>query len=184
MMKKLFVAMLLSAFSSGAFALEPERAWLLDLAGGYTPSILETEGGSSFGGFIGYKFNPYLSVEGGYTSLLKQAKSGTVATMSIYGPEVAGYLTFRINDRAAPFLRAGYSKFAMAQSTADIVTGIQTVYGPSYGIGFQFYEANFLSLRVGYNAYFLETSNDYNVQAGIPVTTSNAYISLLFQFGE
>lgn len=183
-MKKLFATLLLSAISSSAFALEPERALQLNLVGGYTPSILDTDGGSSYGGFIGYKFNPYLSLEGGYTSLLKQAKSGTTATMSIYGPEVAGYLTFRINDRAAPFLRAGYSRFAMAQSTGDIVTGIQTVYGPSYGIGFQFYEANFLSLRVGYNVYYLETNNDYNVQPGIPVNTSNAYVSLLFQFGE
>ena len=183
-MKKLFVAMLLSSISACAFALEPENAWQLDLVGGYTPSILETEGGTSYGGFLGYKLNPYLSVEGGYTSLLKQAKSGTIAAMSIRGPEVAGYLTFRINDRAAPFLRAGYAKFSMAQSNGDIVTNIQTVYGPSYGVGLQFYEANFLSVRVGYNVYYLETSNDYNVQAGIPVNTSNAYVSLLFQFGE
>ncbi len=183
-MKKLLVAVLLSTLPAVAFAFEPDSGLQINISGGYTPSILEINSGTSYGGYVGYKFNPYLSVEGGYTSLLKQSQSGVTTAASIYGPEIAGYLTVRINDLVSPFVRASFSKFAMTQSTGGIVNSIQTIYGPSYGVGFQFYEADFFSLRVGYNTYYLQTSNDYYVQAGIPITTSNTYVALLMQFGD
>ena len=181
-MKKLLAFLLLSALSNAAFALEPRSGLLIDLSGGYTPSILNINSGISRAGYIGYKFNTVFSIEGGYTSLLNQSSSGAGTFVSIGGPEIAGIMRISINDRVSPFLRVGYTKMALKNSNSSTVTSIENIYGPSYGAGLQFYETDHLSLRVGYNVYNLQTSNDYNVQAGIPVTTSNAYVALLIEF--
>ncbi len=181
-MKKILAFVVLSIFSDAALALEPRSGWLVDISAGYTPSILNINSGISRAGYIGYKFNRALSVEGGYTSLLNQSSSGAGTFASIGGPEIAGLVRFSINDRVSPFLRLGYTKMALKNSTSSVVTSIENVYGPSYGAGLQFYETDHLSLRFGYNVYNLQTSSDYNVQAGIPVNTSNAYFSFLIEF--
>ncbi len=181
-MKKLLAIVLLSILTPAAFALEPGSGWVVDISGGYTPSILNIDSGISRAGYIGYKFNRVFSVEGGYTSLLNQSTSGPGTFVSIGGPEIAGIIRFRINNRVSPFLRAGYTKMALKNATAGAVTSIENIYGPSYGGGLQFYQTDHLSLRIGYNVYNLQTTNDYNVQAGIPVNTSNTYVGLLIEF--
>ena len=181
-MKKFLAFVLLSTLSGAAFALEPRSGWLLDISGGYTPSILNIDSGISRAGYIGYKFNTVFSVEGGYTSLLTQASSGPGTFVSIGGPEFAGIMRISINDRVSPFLRVGYTKMALKNATSSTITSIENIYGPSYGAGLQFYETDHLSLRVGYSVYNLQTSGDYNVQAGIPVNASNAYVALLIEF--
>jgi opacity protein-like surface antigen len=181
-MKILLAFVLLFILSNAAIALEPRRGWLVDISGGYTPSILNIDSGISRAGYIGYKFNRVLSVEGGYTLLLNQATAGAGTFVTLGGPEIAGLVRFSINDRVSPFLRLGYTKMALKNATSSVVTSIENVYGPSYGAGLQFYQTDHLSLRLGYNAYNLQTSNDYNVQAGIPVNTSNAYFAILVEF--
>jgi len=181
-MKKFLLVLLLFSFSSAAFALEPRSGLVIDIAGGYTPSILATDSGISRAGYIGYQFNSVFSVEGGYTSLLNQANSGSSSVVSIGGPEIAGFIRFRINDRVSPFIRVGFTKMALKETSTGGASTIENIYGPSYGLGLQFYETDNLSLRFGYNAYNLQTTNDYNVQAGIPINTSNAYIALVIQF--
>jgi opacity protein-like surface antigen len=181
-MKKILAFLLLFILTSVAFALEPRSGWLVDISGGYTPSILNIDSGISRAGYIGYKFNRVFSVEGGYTLLLNQATSGVGTFVSLGGPEIAGLVRFSINDRVSPFLRVGYTKMALKNATSSVVTSIENVYGPSYGAGLQFYQTDHLSLRLGYNAYNLQTSNDYNVHAGIPVNTSNAYFAILVAF--
>jgi opacity protein-like surface antigen len=181
-MKKILAFILLFTFSGAACALEPKKGFLINISGGYTPSILNTDGGVFQGGYVGYKFNPMLSVEAGYTSLLNQARSGATTTETITGPEFAGILTLPINDRVATFVRVGFTKMADKVSTSGNVTSIQNIYGPSYGLGLQFYETENIALRVGYNAYELQTNNDYFVQAGTPVNTSNAYAALIILF--
>jgi opacity protein-like surface antigen len=181
-MKKLFAFVILTLSTSTAVALEPASGWLIDISGGYTPSILNINSGLSRAGYIGYKFNRVFSVEGGYTSLLNQSTSGPGTFVSIGGPEIAGIIRFSINNRVSPFLRAGYTKMALKNSTSSGVSSIENIYGPSYGAGLQFYETDHLSLRIGYNVYNLQTSNDYNVQAGISVDTSNSYVGLLIEF--
>jgi|GEM_PF-6886718 len=181
-MKKFLLILLLFSFSGAAVALEPRSGFLIDISGGYTPSILAIDSGISRAGYIGYKFYSIFSIEGGYTSLLNQVNAGTSSVASIAGPEVAGIIRFVINDRVSPFLRVGYTKMALKETTTGGASTIENIYGPSYGLGIQFYETDHLSLRVGYNVYNLQTSNDYNVQAGIPINTSNAYIALVIQF--
>ena len=181
-MKKLLALIMLCALPNAAFALEPEGGFYINISGGYTPSILAVNSGVSEGGYVGYKFNPIIAVEGGYTSLLSQASSGTNSVDSISGSEIAGILRFPINNRVSPFLRAGFARMTMKEATNGSDTSIEIIYGPTYGGGLQFYETDHVSLRVGYNIYNLQTSNDYNVQAGTPVNTSNAYISLLILF--
>jgi hypothetical protein len=181
-MKKLLAFLLLSAISSTASALEPQSGVLIDISAGYTPSILATDGGISEGGYIGYKFNPFFSVEGGYTSLLSQSSSGANTVVSIVGSEVAGILRWPINNRVSPFFRVGFSRLAQKTTVTGSPTSMEIIYGPSYGLGLQFYETDHVSLRMGYSSYELQTSGDYNVQGGIPVTTSNYYLGLVIQF--
>jgi opacity protein-like surface antigen len=180
-MKKILSVLFLSALSSSALAFEPVRGLVVDVAGGYTPSILAIDGGVSKSGYVGYKFNSIFSLEGGYTSLLTQSKSGTATLTSIAGPEVAGIVRFNINDRVAPFVRVGYTKMALKNSTSGTVTGIENIYGPTYGLGLQFYLSDHLGFRLGYTEYHLQTSSDYNVQSGIPVNTSNYYAALVLE---
>lgn len=181
-MKKLLAIVFLSTLSGAAFALEPESGMVIDIAGGYTPSILAVDSGISRGGYLGYKFNTVFSVEGGYTSLLNQSHSGSSTLVSLAGPEVAGIIRFTLNNRVSPFIRAGYTRLTDTQTTNGIASGIENVYGPSYGVGLQFYETDHFSLRFGYTEYHLQTSGDYNVQAGVPFTTSNYYAGLLIEF--
>lgn len=181
-MKKILSIVFLSTLSFTANAFEPVSGWVIDVAGGYTPSILAIDGGISKAGYVGYKVNSFFSVEGGYTSLLTQSNAGPATVTSIAGPEVAGIVRFIINNRVSPFVRLGFTKMASKNASNGIVTSIEDIYGPSYGVGLQFYLSDHLGLRLGYTEYHLQTNNDYNVQAGIPVNTSNYYAALVIEF--
>lgn len=181
-MKKLLIVVFLFTWSGLTYALEPRSGVLIDVAGGYTPSILAINSGISRAGYLGYKFNSYFSVEGGYTSLLNQSSSGPTTATSISGPEFAGIVKFVINDRVSPFIRVGFTKMSIKSNSTSGASSIENIYGPSYGAGLQFYEIDHLALRVGYNVYNLQTNSDYNVAAGIPVNASNAYVALIIQF--
>ena len=181
-MKKLLVFLILATLTNTARALEPREGWLIDIAAGYTPSILSINSGISREAYLGYKFNQIFSIEGGYTYLLTGASSGAATTVNLGGPELAGLIRFRLNDRVSPFLRVGYTKMAEKQIVGGSVTSIENLIGPSYGGCIQFYETDHLSLRLGYNVYTLQTTSDYNMQAGIPINTSNAYAALVIQF--
>jgi hypothetical protein len=181
-MKKTLSGLFLSMLSFSALAFEPVKGPVVDIAGGYTPSILAIDGGISKSAYVGYKFNSFLSVEGGYTALLTQSKSGPATLTSIAGPEVVGIFRFIINDRVSPFVRLGYTKMALKNSSNGSITSIENIYGPTYGLGLQFYLSDHLGFRMGYTEYHLQTSNDYNVQAGTPVNTSNYYAGLVIEF--
>ena len=56
-MKNIISVLFLSALSFSALAFEPVRGPVIDIAGGYTPSILAIDGGVSKSGYLGYKFN-------------------------------------------------------------------------------------------------------------------------------
>ncbi len=181
-MKNFLSVLFLSTLSFSALAFEPVRGPVIDIAGGYTPSILAIDGGISKSGYLGYKFNSFFSVEGGYTSLLTYSTSGPATLTSIAGPEVAGIIRFIINDRVSPFVRIGFTKMALKNASNGTVTSIENIYGPTYGIGLQFYLVDHLGMRLGYTEYHLQTSSDYNAQAGTPVNTSNYYAALVIEF--
>lgn len=181
-MKKIFAVVFLIALPISAFAFEPVSGLIIDVAVGYTPSILSIDGGVSKSGFIGYKFNSFLSVEGGYNALLTQSSSGPATTTSIAGPEAAGIIRFIINDRVSPFVRLGFTRMALKNASNGTVTSIENIYGPTYGVGLQFYLSDHLGMRLGYTEYHLQTSNDYNVPAGTQVNTSNYYAALIVEF--
>jgi len=181
-MKKIFAFLFLTALPISVYAFEPASGLVIDIAGGYTPSILAIDGGVSKSGYLGYKFNSFFSVEGGYNALLTQSNSGPAKVTSIAGPEVAGIIRFIINNRVSPFVRLGYTRMALKNASNGNVTSIENIYGPTYGVGLQFYLSDHLGLRLGYTEYHLQTSNDYNVQAGTQANTSNYYAALVIEF--
>jgi hypothetical protein len=190
MKKSLLALVLLSALSKGVFADAGDRGFYISVAGGGAGSAtLDAQtavvsAATSGGIYFGYKINPSIAIQGGYTSLFSDAvvnlNNVAVGTATISGTEFNIILSRPItknSKRIFPFLLIG--KTNMAETDTYIAGGVQPAIsfaGFTYGAGVRFDLGAHFGAQLGYTLYNLK---DFLGDA-MPLT--NGYLALSYKF--
>jgi len=142
-MKKIIMAMLLSAFVA-APAVAADAPFYAGVKLGSASNSITSETSSGFGVFGGYTFNPYLAVEGGYTSL------GSVGSglISLNALEISAVGSFPINEQF--FL---FGKLGMASTTESGLGLSATRAAATFGFGGQYNISPTTGIRFGWDQY-------------------------------
>lgn len=199
--KKLGVAVLLSVFSGAVFA-AGESGGYVTLQGG-SPSGFDTgtstlDSSTSFGLRLGFRANPNIAIEAGYTSLLNktnvtysattqsQLKAGGITQSSNVtsdGTEVAGIFSFPVGEALSPFVRLGFANMSQTTETvsskaSNNSTTTNKYSGLTYGVGVQYALSKSTAVRLGYDGYNLKCSDSTVVDQ----KPSNAYLGVTYYF--
>lgn len=153
MFKKLAAAAALALVASSSFAAAPTAFYGgLDVGSTKIDDFDSTK--TSFGGFVGYGFNPMFAVELGYRQLGKydftafdangRAYEGNVKAKQTHLSVVG---TWPLNERFDVYGRLGYNKLRAKASIGNVSAGADDD-GALYGVGLNYNFAPNLSGRI------------------------------------
>ena len=196
MMKKnkIALAMILSTFAAPTFAAEDRGMYLVGVAG-ETSGITNVERVISASGLLGYKFNRFISVEGGMMLFAEQAKyivppvgytvGSTYSSTSIAGTEFAAKFSLPLGDWFSLYGRFGTVSFERTNSPSPAEVEVAWK-GTTYGVGMQVilpddyslgeYQMN-IGFRLGINKYNIKDSTGL-----LSETPSISYAAGVIQF--
>jgi opacity protein-like surface antigen len=196
-MKRVFFAVVLvSIFSTQAFAAGQERGVYLVGELGKSTNISNVNSTTSLSGLIGYRFNSVLSVEGGMDLLAEKASyiippvgytgvGSTYTSTSISGAEAAAKLSLPLRDWFSVFARFGYASLSRSNSPSPAEVEVSWK-GSTYGVGAQItlpheFSVNGSRMKIGFRAGV----NKYNLKDAtglLTETPTNTYVAGVILF--
>jgi hypothetical protein len=159
MMKKIFAAAAFSLLASSAFAAPTAYYGGVDV--GTTKIDGLDDNKTSFGGFLGYGFNPFVAVELGYRKLGNWNEGGSDFTAKQTHFSVVG--SYPLSPQFDVFGRLGYNQIRGEASYAGYHYGDDTS-GALYGVGLNY---NFTPAVAARFEVQRPTSDSTNYNVGI-----------------
>lgn len=164
MFKKIALAATLAILASSSFAAENPSFYAgADLGSTKLDGVSDRQ--TSFGGFVGYKFNENLAIEGGYRRLadFDVTFNSTKVGMTLDQAAVSAIGILPLSNGFNVFARLGYNRIDAKGSTSNS-SATDSTSGGLYGIGVGYSFAPNISVRLEVQK---PSSDSSNVSAGV-----------------
>jgi len=152
-MKKFTLFLLLAAASSPAFCADPGfySGMSLGHASVKDPLAdpLTKSSDNVFGGFLGYRLNDNVAIEGGYTGIGRYRSATQGGKADALSLAAVGFVP--VGDHFSLFGKVGFADALGKSSTGGLANANKI--GPMFGVGLQYGLSDRLAVRLGVDRY-------------------------------